>query len=315
MCKLPTHKTKSKDKENTMEVPVVDFQQLRNKEEELKKLREACERCGCFRIINHTVPETLMADMKSVAKYLHDLPVEIKTKNKPVIPESGYRPPSEISPFYEGLALYDIHKSPQAVDQFCSQLGVPPKQRKTIEAYGEAVNDLATSVSQKMAESLDVVSTDFKDWPLLFRVIKYSFNAESIGSVGIPIHTDTSFVTLLQDDDKVGGLEIMDHSGSFKAVPPQSGSFLCIIGDVGHIWSNGRFHNVKHRVLCKEATTRLSFGVFMFSPRDGKIDTPTELVDLNHPRLYRSFNYEDLRQFRVSARGELAKFLANVANV
>ncbi|MED6223200.1 hypothetical protein PIB30_071652, partial [Stylosanthes scabra] len=112
-----------------MEVPVVDFQQLKNNEEELKKLREACERCGCFRIINHTVPETLMAEMKLLSKYLHELPVDIKKLNKSVFPETGYRPPSETSPFYESLGLYDIHKSPQALHDFCTQLGVSPKQR------------------------------------------------------------------------------------------------------------------------------------------------------------------------------------------
>ncbi|MED6112212.1 hypothetical protein PIB30_059644 [Stylosanthes scabra] len=299
-----------------MEVPVIDFQQLKNKEEkELKKLREACERCGCFRITNHTVPETLMAEMKLVAKYLHELPVEIKKLNKSVYPETGYRPPSEVSPVYEGLGLYDIHKSPQAVHDFCSQLGVPPKHRETIEAYGQAISELATSISQKMAESLGVVGIDFKDWPLFFRIIKYSFSAENIGSPGIPIHTDTGYMTVLQDDEKVEGLEAKDHSGSFKAVLPHPGSFLCIIGDVGHIWSNGRFHNVTHRVLSKEPVTRFTLGVFMLSPRDGKVDTPMELVDLDHPRLYRPFIYEDMRQFRVSRRGELAEFLANIANV
>ncbi|XLR53988.1 hypothetical protein HN51_022273, partial [Arachis hypogaea] len=77
-------------------------------------------------------------------------------------------------------------------------------------------------------------TTDIKDWPFIFRSIRYSFNPENIGSTGAPIHTDTGFITLLQDDENVGGLEMMDHSSSFKPVPPLPGSFLCIIGDVGH---------------------------------------------------------------------------------
>ncbi|MED6174061.1 hypothetical protein PIB30_065307 [Stylosanthes scabra] len=118
-----------------MEVPVVDFEQLKNnEEEELKKLREACERCGCFRIINHTVPETLMADMKLVAKYLHDeLPEEIKKVNNSVFHGTGYLASLEISPFYDSLGLYDIQKKPQALEDFFNQLGVTPKQRCTHE--------------------------------------------------------------------------------------------------------------------------------------------------------------------------------------
>ena len=65
-------------------------------------------------------------------------------------------------------------------------------------------------------------------------------------------------------------------------------------------WSNGIFHNVKHRVLCKETTTRFSFGAFMLAPRDGKVDAPMELVNPDHPRLYRPFRYEELRVFRIT---------------
>lgn len=108
--------------------PVIDFQKL-GEVEELNKLREACENCGCFRIINHHVPLTLMSDMKSVAKYLHDLPSEIKKRNTSVIPDSGYVPSSKTSPLYEGLGIYDMHVSPQTVRDFCSQLDVPTHQR------------------------------------------------------------------------------------------------------------------------------------------------------------------------------------------
>ena len=97
-----------------------------------------------------------------------------------------------------------------------------------------------------MAESLGITNTDFKDWPFIFRIIKYNFTPEAIGSTGVQLHSDTGFVTLLQDDEKVGGLEMMDNSGSFRAIPPKSGSFLCIIGDVAHVSiainSNGAYN-------------------------------------------------------------------------
>ncbi|XP_061359763.1 2-oxoglutarate-dependent dioxygenase DAO-like [Gastrolobium bilobum] len=280
-------------------VPVVDFQQL-CAQGECNKLREACEKCGCFRIINHPISITLMADMKSVAKYLHDLPKEIKKRNKAIIPDSGYVPSSVTSPLYEGLGIYDMYSTPQAVHNFCSQLDVPSHHRNIIQTYGQAIHDLVSIISQKMAESMDVVGADFKDWPFIFRIIKYNFTLETVGEVGVQLHSDTGFMTLLQDDEHVGGLEIMDDSGSFVAVPPKSGSFLCIIGDVAQVWSNGRFRNVKHRVLCKETTTRYSFGAFMLASRDGNVEAPKELVDPNHARLYRPFKYEELREFRIT---------------
>ena len=109
-------------------VPVVDFEKL-SEGEELKKLSEACEKCGCFRIINHSIPKTLMSEMKSVVKYVHDLPLEIKMRNKSIIPDSGYVPPIPTSPLYEGMGIYDMNKSPQALEEFFSQLDLPTYHR------------------------------------------------------------------------------------------------------------------------------------------------------------------------------------------
>ena len=86
-----------------------------------------------------------------------------------------------------------------------------------------------------MAESLGIMDNDFKDWPFILRTIKYSFTPDVIGSTGAQLHSDTGFITLLQDDEHVSGLEMMDDFGSFKAVPPIPGAFLCIVGDVGHV--------------------------------------------------------------------------------
>jgi len=118
-------------------VPAVDFQKLSEGDDfqklsegdEWKKLREACEKCGCFRVINHPIPETLMREMKSVVKLVHDLPLEIKMRNKSIIPDSGYVPPFPTSPLYEGMGIYDMHESPQALEDFFSQLDLPPYHR------------------------------------------------------------------------------------------------------------------------------------------------------------------------------------------
>ncbi|QCD93036.1 2-oxoglutarate-dependent dioxygenase DAO-like [Vigna unguiculata] len=289
-------------------VPAVDFQKLSEGDDfqklsegdEWKKLREACEKCGCFRVINHPIPETLMREMKSVVKLVHDLPLEIKMRNKSIIPDSGYVPPFPTSPLYEGMGIYDMHESPQALEDFFSQLDLPPYHRQIVKTYSQAIHDLASTISQKMAKCLGVVGVDFKDWPFILRSIKYSFAPENIGQMGAQLHSDTGFITLLQDDETVTGLELLDDSGLFKAVPPKSGSFLCIIGDVGHVWSNGKFWNVRHRVICKETGTRYSFGAFMLAPRDGNVEAPTKLVEVHNGRRYRPFKYEDLREYRIS---------------
>ena len=108
-------------------IPVIDLENLSD-QSECKKLRDACEKWGCFRLINHSIPLTLMAEMKMVIEALLDLPVEIKKNNKDVIARSGYKAPSDVNPLYEALGLYDLGSS-QAMQDFCSKLNVTPYQR------------------------------------------------------------------------------------------------------------------------------------------------------------------------------------------
>ena len=110
-----------------MTIPVIDLNQFTDSGE-YKKLREASEEWGCFRLVNHKIPLTLMSEMKTVVRSLLDLPMETKKKNTDVIAGSGYMAPSSVNPLYEALGLYDMGSS-QAVHTFCSQLDASSYQR------------------------------------------------------------------------------------------------------------------------------------------------------------------------------------------
>jgi 2-oxoglutarate-dependent dioxygenase len=108
-------------------IPVIDLEKI-SEQFECKKLRDACEKWGCFRIINHSIPLTRMAEMRMVVDALHDLPMDIKKNNKDVISGRGYFPPSALNPLLESFGLYDMGAS-QATHDFCSQLNATPHQR------------------------------------------------------------------------------------------------------------------------------------------------------------------------------------------
>ncbi|XVF81677.1 hypothetical protein PTKIN_Ptkin15bG0174500 [Pterospermum kingtungense] len=268
---------------------------------EYEKLREACEEWGCFRVLNHRVPLELMQEMKEVVGSLLDLPMEIKKRNQDVIAGSGYMAPSPKNPLYEALGLYDMASS-QAVHDFCSQLDATPSQRETIMKYAKAIHEMIMDIGGKIAESMGLVGDYCKEWPCQFRINKYNFTPETVGTTGVQIHTDSGFLTILQDDENVGGLEVMDRSREFVAVDPLPGSLLVNLGDMAAVWSNGRLHNVVHRVQCKEATTRLSIATFLLGPKEAAVEPPPELVDSEHPRLYLPFTYEEYRKLRLSTK-------------
>lgn len=97
---------------------------------------------------------------------------------------------------------------------------------------------LFMDIARKLAQSMGVRSDLFETWACQFRINKYNFTPESVGSSGVQIHTDSGFLTILQDDENVGGLEVMDKSGTFVAVDPAPGTLLVNLGDIATVVIN-----------------------------------------------------------------------------
>ncbi|KAF5748410.1 hypothetical protein HS088_TW04G00364 [Tripterygium wilfordii] len=292
-------------------IPIIDLENFPEKYDRL--LREACEEWGCFRLVNHNIPISLMSEMKAVGMSLFDLPTEIKERNTPVVPGGGYA----ANDVYETLGFHDI-RSQQDVEQFCSELDVSDHQRKVIDSYNKSMGDLLTKLSEKLGSSLGLNGYSFESWKILFRINKYNIQPEHIGTMGFPGHTDVGFLTILQDDEIVGGLEVMEKkSGEFVGVDSMPGSFFVIFGDLGNVWSNGRFCNARHRVKFIEASPRISMGSFVMGPREGAVEAPTELVDDEHPRLYIPCTWEHYLKLRFTpsiGKDSLADVLVHPAN-
>ncbi|KAL6999719.1 hypothetical protein U1Q18_000876 [Sarracenia purpurea var. burkii] len=281
-------------------IPVIDMQ---NFPAESEKLMAACDEWGCFRIINHNISPALMAVMKLVSRSLLDLPVEIKSRNSHPVAGKGYTPLNMASSVYEGLGCYDM-ASPGALDNFFNQLSVSPHQREIISEYSKAIYEIGMEMGRKLLEGLGLVGDLFEGgWPCQLRMHKYSYTPEYVGSTGVVLHTDPGFLTILQDDEVIGGLEAVHKvTGEFIAVDPMSGSLVVNLGDFATIWSNGRLWSVKHRVQCYESKVRVSIALFVLGPKDGTLGAPEELVDSDHPRLYNSMNFEEYRTLRISTK-------------
>ncbi|KAK4253592.1 hypothetical protein QN277_010245 [Acacia crassicarpa] len=298
-------------------VPVIDLKKF-PEEEEYNKLREVCEKWGCFRLVNHDIPGSLMQEMKEVAIYVLSLPSEIK---KCKVDPSKYKRTGHMlythQPLFETMGI-DLG-SPQPLNDLFSQWDLPPQHRHTIEAYGKATRELAVNLAKKIQESVlglpiapeEVL--DFENWRCEFKLNKFKFSPEAIGDYGLHWHTDGGFLTVLQDDDEIAGLEAW-HSPSncFVPVTPAPGTFFINIGDVGHVWSNGRFENVKHQVKCNVEMPRHSITTFLLAPMDRNVEVGKEFVDSDHPPLFGPFKFEsyaDTRRATNLIAGEALDFL------
>ncbi|GFY92384.1 2-oxoglutarate (2OG) and Fe(II)-dependent oxygenase superfamily protein [Actinidia rufa] len=199
--------------------------------------------------------------------------------------------------------LYDM-AAPGAllITSFISLVPLLNKGR-SYQKYSKAIHELGMDMGRKLLKGLGLSGDLFDGWPCQLRINKYNYTPEYVGSTGAILHTDPGFLTILQDDEIIGGLEaVHKDTGEYIPVDPMLGSLVVNLGDLAEIWSNGRLWSVKHRVQCYEGTIRVSIALFVLGPKDGALEPPDELVDSEHPRLYNSMNFEDYRMLRITTR-------------
>ncbi|KAF8407003.1 hypothetical protein HHK36_006124 [Tetracentron sinense] len=155
--------------------------------------------------------------------------------------------------------------------------------------------ELELIIRKMILESLGVekyYNSHVENSNTILRVMKYEPPPSSASAIGLLAHTDTNIITILCQDE-VQGLEVLSKEGNWLQVAPSKGTFVAVVGQVLKAWSNGRLHAAKHRVVMRGDTERYSCGLFSI-PKDGVvIETPSELIDEEHPLLFRPFNYLD----------------------
>lgn len=204
-------------------------------------------------------------------------------------------------------------------------------RRMILESFG---------IEKYIDEHLD--STNY-----LFRMMKYTpppphDGADEETKLGLPCHTDKNIMTILHQYE-VEGLEIQTKDEKwFKVKPSHHYSFIVMVGDSMCVSSsnfllmcnifnahttytiyikqsssyillmlqaflNGRLSSTYHRVLMTAKKTRYSTALFS-TPKTGVIiDSAEELIDEEHPRVFKPFEFNDYRDFYNTDAGYAAQ--------
>lgn len=65
---------------------------------------------------------------------------------------------------------------------------------------------------------------------------KYNYSPQSVGLTGAVLHTDPGFLTILQDDEMVNGLEAIHKiTGQLVPLDPIPGSLVVNVGDTAKV--------------------------------------------------------------------------------
>ncbi|KAL0915974.1 hypothetical protein M5K25_013447 [Dendrobium thyrsiflorum] len=294
-------------------VPVIDL--LNYLPTEKQKLAAAVTELGCFRVVNHGILKSLMADIRVTVRSLFDKPVEVKLRNtEKIITGTGYiamDAQPDMTQFFESFGIYNA-ASAEDVQAFCSLLSLSAGPREIISEYASKIHSLIMDIASKISECLGLVEFSFEEWHGFLRLNHFKFTKETIGSIAAVAHTDSSFLTIIQEDGNVGGFEIIGPTGNFETIDPVSDSFFINVGDMGKVWSNGRLHNVKHRVMCKEGLERFCNVFFFLAPKNYMIQPQAEFIDSQHPKLYGAVNFKEYQKIRLATRSLTGQLLPSL---
>ncbi|CAK9174661.1 unnamed protein product [Ilex paraguariensis] len=141
----------------------------------------------------------------------------------------------------------------------------------------------------------------------LFRAMKYKGPETTETKVGLRAHRDLNVVTILYQINQVDGLEVQTKDGEWINANPSPDSFTVFIGESFSAWANGRLHSPFHRVMMSGNKARYSVGLFSIPKPGCIIKAPEELVDEDHPLLFKPFDYAEYIRFyhtEISQKGE-----------
>ncbi|EEF29126.1 probable 2-oxoglutarate-dependent dioxygenase At3g50210 isoform X2 [Ricinus communis] len=262
--------------------------------EVVKQLDQACREAGFFYVKGHGIPDSLIEEVKKVSHKFFDLPYKEKLKIK-MTPASGYRGYQRIGEnITEGIP--DMHEAIDCYKEIkpgmygalskpmegCNQWPLdPPNFKALMEEYVALCKDLSRKILRGIAlalgESADELEGEIAgDAFWVMRIIGYPGVSKkqdlAENDIGCGAHTDYGLLTLVNQDDDITALQVRNLSGEWISAPPIPGTFVCNIGDMLKIWSNGLYDSTLHRVINNSPRYRVCVAYFHETNFDAAIE-------------------------------------------
>ncbi|CAF1702663.1 BnaC03g30370D [Brassica napus] len=300
---------------DSIQLPVIDFSDQcltpgTSKWDKVKTdVRKALEDYGCFEAFFDKVSVELDKSVFEAMEELFDLPTQTKERNVSSKPYHGYLSQN----IYESFGIDDANLA-EKVNEFTQQLWPDHGNKRiseTMHGISGKLAELDVMVRRMIMESFGIekyIDEHLDSTNYLFRMMKYTPPPpHEEKKLGLPSHTDKNIMTILHQY-QVEGLEIQNKDKKwFKVKPSHQYSFIVMVGDSMCAFLNGRLASTYHRVLVTAKKTRYSTALFS-TPKTGVIlDSPEELIDEEHPRVFKPFEFNDYRDFYNTEAGFAAQ--------
>jgi isopenicillin N synthase-like dioxygenase len=241
-------------------------------------LEPILHRWGAFRLVDHGVASTVIADAFAAARLFFAQPLESRLDIRVGKHNRGYAPMHQT--VYPGN-LPDLKESfnlglPLTADDPDVKANKPlhgvnvwpalPGFRAPVEAYFNAMMTLGSRMLGPLALCLGMRPENLRALyrkPIAFmRLFHYPPGGRlQEGEHGAAEHQDYGFLTILAQD-AAGGLEVRAPDGAVVAVAPQPDTFIINIGDMLAEISGGTLRSAPHRVINRAGIGRYSIPFF-----------------------------------------------------
>ncbi|XP_006658196.2 gibberellin 2-beta-dioxygenase 5-like [Oryza brachyantha] len=287
---------------NECDLPVIDLALLNGDGESAERCREGIVRAasewGFFQVTNHGVPQPLLRELHAAQVAVFRRPFQQKV-NKRLLdfsPES-YRWGTPTARCLEQLSwseAYHIPMTPAPSGNDKLQHG-SSSCRAVIEDVSTAMyklaQKLATILARGMGLGVGVGGETMREETCFLRLNRYPPCAMDSGAAfGLCPHTDSDFLTILHQQDTIGGLQLL-MGGRWVAVKPDPSALIVNVGDLLQAWSNDLYRSVEHRVMANARVERFSMAFFLCPSYDTVIGSRG-----GGGGLYRSFTFGEYRK-------------------
>ncbi|KAI0510304.1 hypothetical protein KFK09_010905 [Dendrobium nobile] len=280
------------------------------------KIAEALELYGGFEVIYNEVNLDLRNDLLGVAvPELFTMPGASNLIDSKELPYHGAffsKPgfpfwalqltnPNTIAPIQEYAKVI----WPQGNDFFCN----------AVLNYANHMQKLIQTIHRMILESLgleDHYDSHIKSLSYSIRFANYYKG----NKIALPPHKDPNYISIVCQHN-IEGLEVENKSDEWIETKPSKNSFTVLVGEAFKAWTNGRLHVPNHRVKLKNETEKryaVIFGTVPIHTND-MINAREELVDEEHPLLFKPFKYYDYIKYRFTDGENLEDALKSYCGV
>lgn len=262
----------------------------------VQQLHQACREAGFFYVKGHGIPDSFLKEVRGMAHQFFNLPYEEKLKIK-LSAATGYRGYQRVG---ENITkgVPDMH---EAIDCYrevkpgmCGALGKvmeglnkwpndPPNFKNLMEEYINLCTDLSRKIMRGIALALGGSMDAFEgsragDPFWVSRIIGYPVSSHPNGQempkndIGCGAHTDYGLLTLVNQDDDITALQVRNSEGEWISAIPIPGSFVCNIGDMLKILTNGLYESTLHQVVNSSPNYRVCVAYFYEANFDAVIE-------------------------------------------